>query len=140
VSKHDSILPRQATGDTLAQAGAGASDDDRQAPIRVALSNAMVGMKKEYYGRGPERAKTYINDEYVFVVMEGGLTRNEETLLAAGRDDLVRRYRLEFQEAMTETSTKAVEELTGRSVVGYHSQMLFDPPRSIEIFVLDPPL
>jgi uncharacterized protein YbcI len=72
--------------------------------------------------------------------MEGGLTRNEETLLAAGRDDLVRRYRLEFQEAMTETSTKAVEELTGRSVVGYHSQMLFDPPRSIEIFVLDPPL
>ena len=140
MSDHENTLPRQATGDDLARAGAGVSADDRQAPVRVALSNAMVGMKKEYYGRGPERAKTYINDEYVFVVMEGGLTRSEETLLAAGRDDLVRSYRLEFQEAMTETSCRAVEELTGRSVVGYHSQMLFDPPRSIEIFVLDPPL
>ena len=133
-------LPRQASADELARAGGGAAADDRQAPLRVALSNAMVGMKKEYYGRGPERAKTYVNDEYVFVVMEGGLTRSEETLTAAGKHDLVRGYRLAFQEAMAETTCSAVAELTGRTVVGYHSQMLFDPPRSIEIFVLDPPL
>ena len=140
MSETEDALGRQATGDELARAGAGASDDDRQAPVRVALSNAMVGMKKEYYGRGPQRAKTYINDEYVFVVMEGGLTRNEETLLAAGEHDLVRSYRLRFQEAMGPTTKAAIEELTGRTVVTYHSQMLFDPPRSIEIFVLDPPL
>ena len=58
----------------------------------------MVGLKKRYYGRGPEAAKAYIEDDYIFVVLEGGLTRNEETLLAAGKEDLVRQYRLTFQD------------------------------------------
>ena len=97
----------------------------------------MVGMKKEYYGKGPTKAKTFINDEYVFVVMEGGLTRNEQTLLAAGQHDLVRSYRLRFQEAMTATTVGAIEEIMGRKVLTYQSQILFDPERAIEIFVLD---
>jgi hypothetical protein len=63
------------------------------------------------------------------------LTRNEETLLAAGQHDLVRAYRLRFQEAMTDTTVKAVEEILGRKVLTYHSQILFDPERAIEIFV-----
>jgi uncharacterized protein YbcI len=98
----------------------------------------MVGMKKDYYGKGPTRAKAFFNDEYLFVVMEGGLTRNEETLLAAGQHDLVRAYRLRFQEAMTDTTVGAIEEILGRRVLAYHSQMLFDPVRAIEIFVLEP--
>jgi uncharacterized protein YbcI len=106
--------------------------------LRAAIANAMVGLKKRYYGRGPEAAKAFIEDDYIFVVLEGGLTRNEETLLAAGREDLVRQYRLAFQEAVEETATGAVEELTGRKVVGYHSQIVFDPVRAFEIFVLAP--
>ncbi len=108
--------------------------------LRAQLANAMVGMKKKFYGRGPESAKAWILDDYVFVAMEGGLTRNEETLLADGKADVVRAYRLSFQETMTETTTAAVEELTGRKVVSYHSQIVFDPPRSFEIFVLDRPV
>jgi uncharacterized protein YbcI len=110
-----------------------------QGGLRADLANAMVGLKKEYYGKGPVAAKAYINDNYIFCVLEGGLTRNEETLLAAGQESLVRNYRLHFQEAMTETTTDAVEELTGRKVIGYHSQITFDPPRSYEIFALDAP-
>ncbi|MBE2320071.1 DUF2294 family protein [Solirubrobacter sp. CPCC 204708] len=111
-----------------------------QAPgsLRAALANAMVGLKKRYYGRGPEAAKAYIEDEYIFIVMEGGLTRNEETLLAAGKHDLVRQYRLTFQETVGPTAIGAVEELTGRRVVGYHSQIVFEPVRAFEIFVLAP--
>jgi uncharacterized protein YbcI len=70
--------------------------------------------------------------------MEGGLTRNEETLLADGKADVVRAYRLSFQDTMTRTTTAAVEELTGRKVLSYHSQIVFDPTRSFEIFVLEP--
>jgi uncharacterized protein YbcI len=106
--------------------------------LRAALANAMVGLKKQYYGRGPEAAKAYIEDDYIFVVLEGGLTRNEETLLAAGQQDLVRQYRLTFQEVVGPTATGAVEELTGRRVIGYHSQIVFDPARAFEIFVLAP--
>lgn len=106
--------------------------------LRAAVANAMVGLKKRYYGRGPEAAKAYIEDDYIFVVLEGGLTRNEETLLAAGKADLVRQYRLTFQEVVGPTATGAVEELTGRRVIGYHSQIVFDPPRAFEIFALEP--
>jgi uncharacterized protein YbcI len=105
--------------------------------LRSELANAMVGMKKKYYGRGPVAAKAWILDNYVFVAMEGGLTRNEETLLADGKADVVRSYRLSFQETMTETTTTAVEELTGRKVLSYHSQIVFDPMHSFEIFVLE---
>ena len=106
--------------------------------LRAAIANAMVGLKKQYYGRGPEGARAFVEDDYIFVVLEGGLTRNEETLLAAGREDLVRQYRLAFQEVVGETATGAVEELTGRRVIGYHSQIVFDPDRIFEIFVLEP--
>ena len=68
--------------------------------MRAAITNVVVGLKKEFYGKGPTKAKTFINENYVFCVMAGGLTRNEETLLAHGEHDLVRAYRLRFQEVM----------------------------------------
>src|SRR4051794_24880813 len=107
--------------------------------VRAALANAMVGMKKQYYGRGPTAAKAWLLDDYVLVAMEGGLTRNEETLLADGKQDVVRMYRLSFQETMGETTMAAVEELVGRKVLSYHSQIVFDPTRSFEMFVLEAP-
>jgi uncharacterized protein YbcI len=106
--------------------------------VRAALANAMVAMKKHYYGRGPTAAKAWILDDYVFVAMEGGLTRNEETLLADGKEDLVRSYRLSFQETMSEATMAAVAEITGRKVLTYHSQIVFDPTRAFEIFLLEP--
>ena len=107
--------------------------------VNAEISNAMVGLKKEFYGRGPTKAKTYVNDNFVFCVLEGGLTRNEETLLAAGEHDLVRQYRLRFQEVMAEPTTSAIERITGRTVIGYHSQIVFEPEFGFEIFVLDAP-
>jgi uncharacterized protein YbcI len=68
--------------------------------------------------------------------MEGGLTRNEETLVEAGEEEAVRQYRLLFQRTMTKATTEAIEEITGREVIGYHSQITFRPTRSFEIFVL----
>jgi uncharacterized protein YbcI len=111
----------------------------RQPGLLADISNAMVGLKKGFYGKGPTKAKTYINDNYVFCVMQGGLTKNEETLLAAGEHDLVRQYRLRFQEAMAAPTTEAIERLTGRKVTGYHSQIVFEPEHAFEIFVLDGP-
>jgi uncharacterized protein YbcI len=123
-------LIRAATGQSGPEAATGS--------LRAALANAMVGMKKQYYGRGPTAAKAWILDDYVFVAMEGGLTRNEETLLADDKQDVVRGYRLSFQETMGATTMAAVAELVGRRVLTYHSQIVFDPMRSFEIFVLAP--
>ncbi|MDQ3739316.1 MAG: DUF2294 domain-containing protein [Actinomycetota bacterium] len=122
----------------LVGAGGGTLPDGGDGSLRSALATAMVGLKKKYYGRGPTAAKAWLLDDYVFVALDGGLTRNEETLLDDGKDDLVRRYRLSFQETMSDTTTAAVEELTGRRVLTYHSQIVFRPTRSFEIFVLEP--
>src|SRR5688572_3192474 len=115
-------------------------DPDRSRSVRAEISNAMVGLKKEFYGKGPTKAKTFLNDNYVFCVMEGGLTRNEETLIGRGHEDLVRSYRLRFQEAMEDPTVEAIQRITGSKVIGYHSQIVFNPERAFEIFVLDRPI
>jgi hypothetical protein len=46
--------------------------------------------------------------------MEGGLTRNEQTLIERGHEDLVRTYRLRFQEAMEGPTVEAIQRITGR--------------------------
>jgi uncharacterized protein YbcI len=128
----------QSPAEQLVRAGGGRMPDQPGGSVRAALATAMVGLKKQYYGRGPTAAKAWILDEYVFVAMEGGLTRNEETLLAVGKEDVVRSYRLAFQESMGDMTMAAVAEITGRKVLTYHSQITFDPPRAFEIFVLEP--
>ena len=135
--KADDVLPLLSSVDELTEAGAGAADPST-GRMRAQLANAMVGLKKEHFGRGPTAAKAWILDDYIFVVMENGLTRNEETLLEAGRADVVRSYRLTFQETVATTAITAVEEITGRKVANYHSQIVFNPTRAFEIFVLEP--
>lgn len=129
-------LPPLASAEDLAHAGQSLADESIGA-LRAKLANAMVGLKKEFYGRGPEAAKAWILDEYVLVVLEGGLTKNEETLLQDGKHDVVRSYRLSFQETVGNTTMAAVQEILGRRVLAYHSQIVFGPTRSFEIFVLD---
>ena len=120
--------------------GVESPDSGRRHSVRSEITNAMVGLKKEFYGKGPTKAKTFLNDNYVFCVMEGGLTRNEQTLIDCGQEDLVRTYRLRFQEAMEAPTVEAVQRITDRSVIGYHSQIVFHPERAFEIFVLDRPI
>lgn len=137
VEPHDPSS-EESTARELIEAAGGRMPQEAGGSLRTALANAMVGMKKQFYGRGPTAAKAWMLDDYVFVAMEGGLTRNEETLLADGKEDVVRTYRLTFQETMGPTTIAAVEELLGRRVLSYHSQIVFAPARSFEIFVLDP--
>ena len=120
--------------------GVEGGNTNRRQTVRSEISNAMVGLKKEFYGKGPTKAKTYLNDNFVFCVMEGGLTRNEQTLVDRGHKDLVRQFRLRFQEAMEDPTVEAVQRITGRRVIGYHSQIVFEPEHAFEIFVLDRPV
>jgi uncharacterized protein YbcI len=111
-------------------------EDGLSLPARV--SNAVVRAIKDLYGRGPTHAKTYLCDEYVFCVMSGGLSRDEETMIRAGEEEVVRDYRLRFQAVVAPELMRRVEDVLGRKVINYHSQVLFDPDRMIEIFMLDP--
>jgi uncharacterized protein YbcI len=106
--------------------------------LQDALSNAIVRIMREFYGKGAARSRTMIFDDYVFVVLEDVLTVAEMTLRNAGAGDLVRKVRMRFEDLMTRTFVGEVERLTGRTVVAYHSQVVLEPPNCFEIFVLDP--
>ena len=112
--------------------------ESRQGEQLAAVSNAIVGIYSECYGRGPTKAKSYLFDHYLLTVLEDILTPVEQTLVERGRHDLVRTVRLTFQEAVAERFRAAVSENTGRRVISYHSQVVFDPDLGFEIFVLEP--
>lgn len=102
------------------------------------VSNAVVAIFSECYGRGPTKAKSYQFDNYVVTVLEDIFTTVEETLVNNGEHDLVRRVRLTFQEAVADRFKEAVGEALGRRVIAYHSQVAVDPPTGFEFFILEP--
>jgi uncharacterized protein YbcI len=105
---------------------------------RAVISDALVQLVSRHFGKGPTRAKTYIFDDYVLCVFQDLLTTSEKTLVERGRGDLVREYRLAFQDALDGEFRQVVESATGRRVLTYHSQVVFEPDMGFEIFVLEP--
>src|SRR5215217_1148924 len=101
------------------------------------ISTEMVRLQKQYYGRGPERAKSYMLDDLLFIVMRGGVLPAEKTMLESGQEDLVRNFRQQFENEMGARIVGVVEDLTGRKVLNYQSQVVFDPDLVFEIFVFD---
>jgi uncharacterized protein YbcI len=101
------------------------------------ISRRMVQLHKEFYGRGPTKAKTYFNGDLVVVLMRGGFTPVEETLLRAGRGDSVIQQRGDFQDVMLERFTEVIEEETGRKVAAMMSGTHQHPDLLSELFVLD---
>jgi uncharacterized protein YbcI len=101
------------------------------------ISRRVVALHKEFYGKGPTKVKTYYLDDVVLLVMRGGFSKVEETLLADGRGDAVIRQRAEFQEAMLPRFKEVIESETGRSVVAFMSGTHQDPDLTSEIFILD---
>jgi len=104
--------------------------------VRTAISDGLVALLKEYYGRGPERTKTYVSDDLVVCLLRGGFTRVEQTLFEGGHGDDVIRQRMAFQNVMRERFEHVVEQATGRKVVGFMSGNQQDPDMICEIFVL----
>jgi uncharacterized protein YbcI len=123
----------ESNDDSLASAGDSAQGDS----LLSRISTETVRTMKQYYGKGPVSAKSYLADDLLFTVMRGGITQSEQTMLKAGREDTVRQFRQEFENEMTPRLISMVEQLTGRHVLSYQSQILFDPDMVVEIFVFD---
>jgi uncharacterized protein YbcI len=104
----------------------------------AAVTNGIVRLFREYYGRGPTKAKSYILDDRIVVcVLEETMTKVEHTLVQNGHGDKVRDVRLTFQEAMADEFESEVGRCMGRKVIAYHSQLTLDPDIGFEFFVLE---
>jgi uncharacterized protein YbcI len=106
--------------------------------VLTAISDGMVGLLKEYYGHGPNRAKSYYADDLVVCVLRGGFSRVEQTLLEGGRGHAVIQQRMEFQEVMRVRFGEVIEGATGRPVIGFMSGNQQHPDLMCEVFILAP--
>jgi uncharacterized protein YbcI len=104
----------------------------------VAIGNAVVQIHKDGYGKGATRVRTRMTDDMIVVELEEILTRAEQTLVAAGREDQIRETRQVFQDAQRDRFIGAVEEITGRKVRAFLSQVHFNPDLAVEVFLLEP--
>jgi len=106
--------------------------------VLTAISDGMVALLKEFYGRGPTRAKSYYEDDLVVCLLRGGFSRVEQTLLAGGRGSSVIQQRMDFQDLMRERFETVIREATGRQVIGFMSGNQQDPDIMCEVFILAP--
>ena len=108
--------------------------------LLAAISNNVVGILREHYGRGPMKAKTYVLDDLIVCVLRNGFTAHEKTMVESGESGRVVEMRHDFQRMMGERYKEMIEELTGRKVVAFLSQAHLDPDITLEVFFVDEPL
>jgi len=106
--------------------------------LLTAISDGLVALLKEYYGRGPTRVKSYFEDDLVVCVLRGGFSRVEQTLLDGGRGAAVIQQRMEFQDVMRRRFEQVIEDATGRPVIGFMSGNQQEPDMMCELFILGP--
>jgi uncharacterized protein YbcI len=107
-------------------------------PLASAISNKVVRVMSEYTGRGPTRARTYMYDDLITVVVQDTLTKGERSLVGDGKAEVVLGMRKEFQDTMRRDLVAGVEELTGRQVIAFFSANHIDPDAALESFLLAP--
>jgi uncharacterized protein YbcI len=89
------------------------------------ISDLVGGLAAEYTGPG-SRARTYVSDEVITVVLKDTLTEGERRLVRDGMSDLVLSTRMAFQQTMREDLIAGIEEITGRNVSVRASEMMLD--------------
>jgi uncharacterized protein YbcI len=106
--------------------------------LAAAISNSVVGIHRQYFGRGASRARTVMGADYIICFLEDIYTPVERTLIDAGRFEAVKGTRTAFQDTMRDRFVADVEQLTDRNVVGFLSQVHVDPDLAVETFILEP--
>jgi uncharacterized protein YbcI len=106
--------------------------------LRAEISNAIVQVVRDYTGRGPTRARAYLDGDLVTVLLQDTLTTGEKTLAESGQAEFVLDLRQKFQQSMREDCVIRIEELTGRSVRAFMSANSLEPDIAAEMFVLEP--
>lgn len=104
----------------------------------TAISNGIARLHREHYGRGAGSVRTVVHADYVVTLMDDPFTPAEKLTIGKGEFRQVRETRTMFQDWMRVPFSELVEEATGRSVVGFFSQVSAEPQMSLEMFLLAP--
>jgi uncharacterized protein YbcI len=120
--------------------GSAAARADRAGSMLTDLSNEMVRLFKEQFGRGPTSARSaWAGPDVITVVLEDTLTPAERNLAKLGEHERLRETRMFFQYASVREFCEPVERLTGRTVRAFISGIDTEiDGLCVETFVLHP--
>jgi uncharacterized protein YbcI len=125
---------------TLPEPGTSGTGHDRGTSVSAAISDEMVRLYKDQFGRGPNRVRTYwCNEDVLTTVLEDTLTPAERNLATLGEHERLRDTRMFFQYATLREFCEPVERLTGRTVRAFISGIdTAVDGLAIETFILHP--
>jgi uncharacterized protein YbcI len=116
------------------------SEEDHNATVPgstlAEISRRIVALVKKYYGKGPTHARTYYFGDVVLVLLNGGYTPVEKTLLEGGQAQAVMDQRAVFQDVMRPRFKRVIEEELQREVLAFMSMTHHEPDLNAELFVL----
>jgi uncharacterized protein YbcI len=106
--------------------------------VLMQISNEMVRIYKEQFGRGPTRARTnYAGPDILISTLEDSMTKAEQNMVALGEHQRLRDVRMFFQHASQAEFCEAVERVTGRKVRAFVSGIDTEKDVSSEVFYLE---
>lgn len=103
---------------------------------RATISREIVRLQADHYGKGPTKARTYMFDDLVVVVLEETFTKAEKTLVERGERDAIQHIRRRFQQQMADGFVAVVERATGQKVRVFLSETDIESDVSVETFLL----
>jgi uncharacterized protein YbcI len=112
--------------------------EERHRSNMAAVSNAMVKLHKEQFGRGPTKAKSnFAGPNTLVCTLEDVLLPAEHKLIALGQEERVRDSRTSFQVATESDFISAIEQILYRKVRAFASAV--DPKADViyEIFTFE---
>jgi uncharacterized protein YbcI len=114
------------------------SEQDGRSPLAI-LSNEMVRIYKEQFGRGPTKARSHFaGPNAVVCMLENTLTSAERNLQAMGEHHRLRETRMFFQYAIASEFTQAAERSLDRRVLSFVSGIDTNTDVACELFTLEP--
>jgi uncharacterized protein YbcI len=110
---------------------------ERRGMQTAELSNAMVRIYKEQFGRGPTKSHAvFAGPDLLVCTLENSLTPAEQRMVELGEHQRVRDIRTFFQHASEPEFVETVEQITGRSVRAFVSGTDTGHDVSSEVFYL----
>ena len=118
------------------------SAGQRHAPgtaVLLSISNDMVTLYKELFGRGPTRARTYwCSPDLIVIVLEDSFTPAERNMQQMGEHARLRDTRMFFQYSNKEQMCEPIERHTGRRVRSFVSGVDTIMDVHTELYLLHP--
>jgi uncharacterized protein YbcI len=107
---------------------------------QMQISNEMVRIYKDTFGRGPTKARTnWSGPDAVVTILEETLTPVERNLVKLGEHQRLRDLRMFFQYATVREFCEPVERITGRKVRAFISGIdTASDGVATELFLLHP--